>query len=166
MFFWCFSFFFLRVRAKDIKIPSPFPLNLAKRHSQQEYLYPILKLGITYLRLVLILDKNGTINNNSNKKSSDWYLLNAFCMPGTGLSIIPFNPHDKSISKCYYPMFQRRNWVAMSYGLEEHVVKWQSLSRVWLFMTPCTVAHQAPLSIGFSRQEYWSGLPFPSPRDM
>ena len=36
-------------------------------------------------------------------------------------------------------------------------------SRVRLFATPWTVAHQAPLSIGFSRQEYWSGLPFPSP---
>ena len=33
-------------------------------------------------------------------------------------------------------------------------------------MTPWTVAHQAPLSMGFSRQEYWSGLPFPSPRDL
>ena len=33
-------------------------------------------------------------------------------------------------------------------------------------MTPCTVAHQAPLSIEFSRQEYWSGLPFPSPGDL
>ena len=32
-------------------------------------------------------------------------------------------------------------------------------------MTPWTVAHQAPLSMGFPRQEYWSGLPFPSPRD-
>ena len=38
------------------------------------------------------------------------------------------------------------------------------ISRVWLFVTPWTLAHQAPLSIGFSRQEYWSGLPFPSPR--
>ena len=37
------------------------------------------------------------------------------------------------------------------------------LSRVRLFATPWTVAHQAPLSLGFSRQEYWSGLPFPSP---
>ena len=37
-----------------------------------------------------------------------------------------------------------------------------SLSRTWLFVTPWTVAHQAPLSMGFSRQEYWSGLPFPS----
>ena len=32
--------------------------------------------------------------------------------------------------------------------------------------TPWTVAHQAPLSMGFSRQEYWSGLPFPSPEDL
>ena len=33
-------------------------------------------------------------------------------------------------------------------------------------MTPWTVAHQAPLSMGFSRQEHWSGLPFPSPGDL
>ena len=38
-------------------------------------------------------------------------------------------------------------------------------SRVQLFVTPWTVAHQAPLSMGFSGQEYWSGLPFPSPED-
>ena len=40
------------------------------------------------------------------------------------------------------------------------------LSRVRLFATPWTVARQAPLSMGFSRQEYWSGLPFPSPGDL
>ena len=40
----------------------------------------------------------------------------------------------------------------------------ESVSRVRLFMTPWTVAHQAPLSMEFSRQEYWSGLPFPSSR--
>ena len=45
-------------------------------------------------------------------------------------------------------------------------VKVKSLSRVWLFATPWTVAHQAPSSIEFSRQEYWSGLPFPSPEDL
>ena len=39
----------------------------------------------------------------------------------------------------------------------------KSLSRVRLFATPWTVAHQAPLSVGFSRQEDWSGLPFPPP---
>ena len=42
-------------------------------------------------------------------------------------------------------------------------VKVKSLSRVWLFETPWTAAHQAPLSMGFSRQEYWSGVPLPSP---
>ena len=41
--------------------------------------------------------------------------------------------------------------------------KAQSLSRVRLFVTPWTVGCQAPLSMGFSRQEYWSGWPFPSP---
>ena len=41
----------------------------------------------------------------------------------------------------------------------------KSLSRVQLFATPWTVAHRAPPSMGFSRQEYWSGLPFPSPGD-
>ena len=40
------------------------------------------------------------------------------------------------------------------------------LSCVRLFETPWTVAHQAPLSMKFSRQEYWSGLPFPSPGDL
>ena len=45
-------------------------------------------------------------------------------------------------------------------------MKVKSLSRVQLFATPWTVAHQAPLSMGFSRQEYWSGLPFPSRGDL
>ena len=41
----------------------------------------------------------------------------------------------------------------------------QPLSRVQLLATPGTVAHQVPLSTGFPRQEYWSGLPFPTPGD-
>ena len=42
----------------------------------------------------------------------------------------------------------------------------KSLSHVRLFATPWTVAYQSPLSMGFSRQEYWSGLPFPSLGDL
>ena len=42
-------------------------------------------------------------------------------------------------------------------------VKVKLLSHVWLFATPWFIAYQAPSSMGFSRQEYWSGLPFPSP---
>ena len=45
-------------------------------------------------------------------------------------------------------------------------LKVKSLSRVQLFATLWTVAYQAPPSMGFSRQEYWSGLPFPSPGDL
>ena len=45
-------------------------------------------------------------------------------------------------------------------------VKVKSLSHVRLFATLWTVAHQAPPSMGVSRQEYWSGLPLPSPGDL
>ena len=45
-------------------------------------------------------------------------------------------------------------------------VKVEPLCRVRLFATPWTIAQQAPPSMGFSRQEYWSGLPFPSPGDL
>jgi len=55
-------------------------------------------------------------------------------------------------------------WVAISIS---NTCKWKvkvkSLSRVWLLATPWTAAHQAPPSMGFSRQEYWSGVPLLSP---
>ena len=41
-----------------------------------------------------------------------------------------------------------------------------SVSHVQLFETPRTIVHQVPLSMGFPRQEYWIGLPFPTPRDL
>ena len=54
--------------------------------------------------------------------------------------------------------------VAISFSNEwKWKVKVKSLSRVWLLATPWTAAHQAPPSMGFSRQEYWSGVPLPSP---
>ena len=54
-------------------------------------------------------------------------------------------------------------WVTISFSNAwKWKVKVKSLSRVWLFTTPWTAAHQAPLSMGFSRQEYWSGVPSPS----
>ena len=51
-------------------------------------------------------------------------------------------------------------------SLEEKNSKVKSLSRVRLFATSWAVAYQASLSMGFSRQEYWSGVPFPSPGDL
>ena len=51
------------------------------------------------------------------------------------------------------------------YGYESWTIKKvKSLSCVQLFATPWTVAYHAPMSMGFCRQEYWSGLPFPSPK--
>ena len=75
----------------------------------------------------------------------------------------------------YYTMQEIANILKISKSsIENHLhqleVKWRSevksLSRVRLFATPWTVAYQAPPSMGFSRQEYWSGLPFPSPGDL
>ena len=55
-------------------------------------------------------------------------------------------------------------WVAISFSNAwKWKVKVKSLSRVWLLATPWTAAHQAPPSMGVSRQEYWSGVPLPSP---
>ena len=55
-------------------------------------------------------------------------------------------------------------WVAISFSNAwKRRVKVKSLSRVRLVATPWTAAHQAPPSMGFSRQEYWSGVPMPSP---
>ena len=58
-------------------------------------------------------------------------------------------------------------WVAIS---SSNAWKWKvkvkSLSRIWLLTTPWTAAYQAPPSMGFSRQEYWSGVPLPSPTYM
>ena len=55
-------------------------------------------------------------------------------------------------------------WVAISFS---NAWKWKEkvklLSRVWLLATPWTAAYQAPPSMGFSRQVYWSGVPLPSP---
>ena len=62
-------------------------------------------------------------------------------------------------------IFQARTleWVAISFSNAwKWNVKVKSLSRVRLFVTPWTTAYQAPLSMGFSRQEYWSGVPLPS----
>ena len=58
-------------------------------------------------------------------------------------------------------------WVAISFSNAwKWKVKVKSLSRVRLLTTPWTAAYQAPLSMGFSRQDYWSGLPFPSSEDL
>ena len=78
----------------------------------------------------------------------------------------PCDPIDGSPPASPVPrILQARTleWVAISFSNAwKWKVKGKSLSRVQLLVTPCTAAHQAPLSMGFSRQEYWSGVPLPS----
>ena len=76
------------------------------------------------------------------------------------------NPIDGSPPDSPVPgLLQARTleWVAISFSNAwKWKVKGKSLSRVWLFATPWTAAYQAPPSMEFSRQEYWSGVPLPS----
>ena len=63
------------------------------------------------------------------------------------------------------PQARTLEWVAISFSNAwKWKVKVKSLSRVWLSATPWTAAYQAPPSMGFSRQKYWSGVPLPSLR--
>ena len=73
------------------------------------------------------------------------------------------NPMDCSLpGSSIRGIFQARvlEWVAIAFFKK---VKVKSLHHARLFATPWAIAHQAPLSMGFSRQEYWSGLPVSSP---
>ena len=78
------------------------------------------------------------------------------------------NPRDSSPQAPPVPgILQARTlkWVAISFSNAwKWKVKVKSLSRVQMFMTPWTAAYQAPLSMRFPRQEYWSGVPVPSLR--
>ena len=77
------------------------------------------------------------------------------------------NPIDRSPPDFPVPgILQARALVAISFfNAWKWKVKGKSLSHVRLFVTPWTAAYQAPPSMGFSRQEYWSGLPLPSPKN-
>jgi len=77
------------------------------------------------------------------------------------------DPIDRSPPGSLIPgILQARTleWVAISFSnAGKWKVKGKSLSHVQLLATPWSAAHQAPPSMGFSRQEYWSGVPLPSP---
>ena len=84
----------------------------------------------------------------------------ASSVPSTLLEtrILPDPEYNFMISKFLSDDYRIDYW--MSACMLSH------FSHVWLFVTPWTVACQAPLSIGFTRQEYWNGLPFPPPGDL
>ena len=83
-----------------------------------------------------------------------------FCHFQTGVLIL-------LCDRFYFSVFFYPSWDEVF--VDNHCIHKNSvklLSRVWLFAILWTVGHQAPLSMGFPRQECWSGLPFPSPGDI
>ena len=68
------------------------------------------------------------------------------------------------IRHCFFSSASMNHFLVYSIGM--HTVVDPSLSYIQLFVIPWTIAHQDPLSLEFSWQKYWSGLPFPSPGDL
>ena len=99
----------------------------------------------------------------------DWYIHAAAAAAAKSLQLCPTlcDPIDSSPPGSSVPgILQARTleWVAIFFSNAwKWKVKGKSLSHVWLLATPWTVAYQAPPSMGFPRQEYWSGVPLPSP---
>ena len=104
-----------------------------------------------------------------DRRHQVWDTFTSSAAAAKSLQLCPTlcNPRDGSPPG--YPILgilQARTleWVAISFSNAwKWKVKVKSLSHVWLPATPWTTAHQAPPSMGFSRQEYWSGVPLPSP---
>ena len=100
----------------------------------------------------------------------DLFSVSLFLLQDNGVNILTISYWVKNTSKyiiySIYPLSDISICVCVCVRV---CVKWSEmklLSCVRLFATPWTVAYQTSLSMGFSRQEYWSGLPFPSPRDL
>ena len=118
-------------------------------------------------------EQRDVINNKiKNNWKLFWFFFWPLCMAATAaakpLQSCPTlcNPIDGSPPGSHVPgILQARTleWVAISFSKAwKWKVKVKLLSRVRLLVTPWTAAYQAPLSMRFSRQEYWSGLPLPS----
>ena len=84
---------------------------------------------------------------------SHWHWLSFYDIKANGWDQQDYSGVFNGMSSPWNALFCLSEWV-------------KSISRVRVFATPCTVVYQAPQSMDFSRQEYWSGLPFPSPGDL
>ena len=117
----------------------------------------------SHVQLLVILWTVACQTFQSMGFSRQEYWSGLLCLPPGDL----LNPRTEPVS--HVSCISR--WILYHWGTwEAHVsfIKWKKvklLSRVRLFATPWTVARQVPLSMGFSRQEYWSGLLCPSPGD-
>jgi len=137
------------------------------------------KVFIFYCQIFLKLYvRKQSLKLQSNKSLRTLASFLSLAFPGKGIAAIAkslqscptlCDPIDGSPPGCPVPgILQARTleWVAISFcNAWKWKVKVKSLSRVWPSATPWTAAHQAPPSMGVSRQEYWNGVPLPSPVD-
>ena len=118
------------------------------------------------LTLRIIIDRVQIEQTQISESQVKYYLLLLSCFNRVRLC----DPIDGSPPGSSIPgILQARTlkWVAIAFSNAwKWKVKGKSLSRVQLLATPWTAAYQAPPSMGFSRQEYWSGVPLPSPSIM
>ena len=98
------------------------------------------------LKIIIFLSYHILWVKNLEKAQWGWHVFAPPCIYSTGKT------------RCW-------DWLGCS-GRSMHACVLSHFSHVWLFETPWTVAHQAPWSMGFSRQKYWSGLPCPPPGDL
>ena len=161
-------------------------------HEEKDYISFILDLRVpdTYYSssmthiLVLIITDPQTITSSSfdigslllhglqHRAYSNSCPLSRWCHPTISSSVIPFSclksfPPSGSFLMSQFFASGGQSIGASASVLPTNIQDWFPLgwtgSRLELFATPWTVSHQAPPSMGFSRQEYWNGLPFPSP---
>ena len=134
----------------------------------------------SHLQMWVLMFRNSLIHISSFDTTDefDWWVQLGYIIPklslllllSKSLQLCPTlcDPIDGSPPGSPVPgILQARTleWGAISFSNAwKWKVKVKSLSRVQLFATPWTAAYQAPSSMGFSRQEYWSGVPLPSPK--
>ena len=119
----------------------------------------LLRPGLQ-LRHVVLMEIVGTVKSKGKHTTNAKSLQSCptLCDPRDG------SPPGSAVPGILQARIQE--WVAISFSNAwKWKVKGKSLSHVRLLATPWTVAHQAPPSMGFSRQEYWSLVPLPSPRE-
>ena len=125
----------------------------------------------SHTRLIVLVFYCCIINSHKHKSLkqslSVYYVAAAAAAKSLQSCLTLCDPIDSSPPGSPVPgILQARTleWVAISFSNAwKWKVKVKSLSRVRLSVTPWTAAYQAPPSVGFSRQEYWSGVPLPSP---
>ena len=144
------------------------PLSLSSRGSFSSSLLTISVVSSAYLKLLVFLP---AILIPACASSSPAFLTMYSAAAAKSLQLCPTlcNPRGGSPPAPPPPVpgilqVRTLEWVASSFSNAwKWKVKVKSLSHVQLLATPWTAAYQAPPSMGFSRQEYWSGVPLPSP---